>query len=61
MTVRDAKWIYDYCAIGTTVKIMDSSSKGPLGKPETIKVPAGCDYDPTDPVIIEELKNKDKK
>ena len=53
MTVRDAKWIYDNCPAGTTVVIYDDESNpGPLGKPETIKIPEDSKYsgwDPTDP------------
>ena len=35
----------------TKVKIFDSSSKGPLGKPKTIKISASTKYDPTDPAV----------
>ncbi len=49
LTVIDAKWIYDNCAAGTQVCIYDdAASPGPLGKPETIKVPEGTLWDPTD-------------
>lgn len=44
----DAKWVYDNCALGTTVKIINGSSKNdPLGKPKTMKISTG--WDPTDP------------
>ena len=49
LCVRDAKWIYDNCKSGTMVTIYDSASPGPLGKPATIKIPAGQTWDPTDP------------
>ncbi|HCT92135.1 MAG TPA: hypothetical protein DF613_12280 [Lachnospiraceae bacterium] len=49
LCVRDAKWIYDHCALKTKVKIFDSSYKGPLGKPKTIKISGN--YDPTDPAL----------
>lgn len=53
MTVRDAKWIYDNCPKGTTVVIYDDADNpGPLGKPESIKIPENSKYsgwDPTDP------------
>lgn len=50
LTVGDAKWIYDNCASGTTVIIYDNKSNpGPLGKPETIKLPRSVRWDPTDP------------
>ncbi len=51
LTVRDAKWIYDNCPLNTKVTIYDSSNPGPLGKPATIKIPAGQNWDPTDPNI----------
>ena len=51
LTVRDAKWIYDNCPLNTKVTIYDSSDPGPLGKPATIKIPAGQNWDPTDPNI----------
>lgn len=50
LCVRDAKWIYDNCKIGTTVKITDSCSQ-PYDKPKTIKISASTHYDPTDPAI----------
>ncbi len=49
LCVRDAKWIYDNCKSGTMVTIYDSANPGPLGKPATIKIPAGQTWDPTDP------------
>lgn len=48
LTCGDAKWIYDNCALGTTVKIINGSSKNdPLGKPKAMKISTG--WDPTDP------------
>ncbi|NLZ80644.1 MAG: L,D-transpeptidase family protein [Clostridiales bacterium] len=49
LTVRDAKWIYDNCKIGTTIEIYDDEDPGPLGKPVSIKVPSYTTWDPTDP------------
>lgn len=53
LTVRDAKWICDNCPEGTTTLIYDdTSTPGPLGKPDTIKLPIGHEWsgwDPTDP------------
>ncbi len=53
MTVADAKWLVDNCPIGTKVIIYDNAANpGPLGKPETIKIPANSPHkgwDPTDP------------
>ncbi|MBQ6814957.1 MAG: L,D-transpeptidase family protein [Lachnospiraceae bacterium] len=53
MTVADAKWLIDNCPRGTLVEIYDDAANpGPLGKPDTIKIPANSPYkgwDPTDP------------
>ena len=53
MTVADAIWLMYNCPIGTQVIIYDDAGNpGPLGKPETIKIPADSPYrgwDPTDP------------
>jgi lipoprotein-anchoring transpeptidase ErfK/SrfK len=53
MCVRDVKWLYDNCPSGTKVTIYDDASNpGPLGKPESIKIPEGSEnasWDPTDP------------
>ncbi len=52
LTVKDAKWIYDNCPVGTKVTIFaGSSSDDPLGKPETMKVSTASrtGWDPTDP------------
>lgn len=51
LCVRDAKWIYDNCSLGTTVNIYDSTTPGPLGKPSTIKIPSSQNWDPTDPNV----------
>lgn len=51
LTVADAKWIYDYCKSGTTVKIFDSTASGPFPKPSTIKIPSTQNWDPTDPAV----------
>lgn len=71
LTVADAKWIYDNCDSGTVVEIYDSEDVGPLGKPSSIKVPEGTNWDPTDPdpnnpwnektPTIEGLTNKEVK
>lgn len=51
LSVGDAKWIYDNCALGTKVTIYSSSNPGPLGKPKGIKVSTARRqyWDPTDP------------
>ena len=53
MTVADAKWLYDYAAVGSSVKIEKGNSKkpGPLGKAATIKIAESINYDPTDPSV----------
>lgn len=53
MKVADVKWLQDNCPAGTKVTIYDdTSTPGPLGKPETIKIPVNspnAGWDPTDP------------
>lgn len=53
LCVRDVKWIYDNCPVNTRVTIYDDAENpGPLGKPETIKIPldsVNAGWDPTDP------------
>lgn len=63
MTVADAKWFYDYVSKGTTVKIIQGSTKypGPLGKNPTIKISSSVHYDPTDPEVPLSTKQKDYK
>lgn len=63
MTVADAKWLYDYVPVGSSVKIEKGNSKkpGPLGKEATIKVSSSINYDPTDPSIPIATKKKDYK
>lgn len=52
MCVRDSLWIYENCPQGTDVIVYDdTSSPGPLGKPEMIKIPENSQFagwDPTD-------------
>ena len=53
LTVKDAKWIYDNCPIGTTVKMYRGDVKEPL-QPETVQKINVNDtekrgWDPTDP------------
>lgn len=59
LTTEDAKWIYDYCKLGTTVEIYEDEDPGPLGIPEVIKIPEDSVWDPTDPA--EENPWNDKK
>ena len=48
LCVRDAKWIYDNCALGTTVTISDTAAMQ-FDKPTSIKIPVSQNWDPTDP------------
>lgn len=50
LTCRDAKWIYDYCPLGTKVIIVDGGPD-PLSKPIAQKIPLTQTWDPTDPAI----------
>ncbi len=58
LSVRDAKWLMENCPSGTTVVIYNSSSAGPLGKPNPIRIPSQCKWDPTDPDARNPLKSK---
>lgn len=51
LQVKDAKWIYDYCPIGTKVSIYYSSDNGPFDRPTAPKLPSWHTWDPTDPAI----------
>lgn len=61
LSVIDAKWIYENCDANTTVILYDDeSSPGPLGKPDTIKIPLDSPYkgwDPTDPDLANPWHN----
>lgn len=49
---KDAKWIYDHCAVGTKIVIFWGGSKDdPLGRPSftPIRTGAWISWDPTDP------------
>ncbi|SDB33399.1 L,D-transpeptidase family protein [Eubacterium oxidoreducens] len=64
LTVKDAKWIYDNCSVGTKVIIFaGSSSDDPLGKPETMKVSTASrtGWDPTDPDSANPYNKKQPK
>ena len=53
LTVKDAKWIYNNCPVGTQVEFYSSSNPGPLGKPTARKISSAPSnvrgWDPTDP------------
>ena len=52
LMVKDSKWIFENCEIGTKVEFYSSSDPGPLGKPSAKKISSYPDYvrnwDPTD-------------
>ncbi len=51
LTCADALWIYNNCAVGTTVEFYASSNPGPLGKPSAMKISGNVEcrgWDPTD-------------
>lgn len=51
LTCADALWIYNNCAVGTTVEFYASSNPGPLGKPSAMKISGDLErrgWDPTD-------------
>lgn len=48
----DAKWVYDHCALGTTVTIYESPVPGPCERPAIEQIiPDTQTWDPTDPNI----------
>jgi hypothetical protein len=53
LCVRDAKWIFDNCPVGTTVELYDDANDpGPLGKPVPLTIDVNSEnrgWDPTDP------------
>ncbi len=49
LNCRDAKWIFDNCALGTKVQITTSEGSGPLKKPAGLQIPSWHSWDPTDP------------
>lgn len=50
LAVADAKWIYDNCPEGTTVRVFEDKKDGPLGTPPAMKINTGkrTGWDPTD-------------
>ncbi len=59
LSVKDTKWIYDNCGIGTKVTIYNSNNPGPLGKPKAIKI-KNYPWDPTDVTNKKNPWNKKK-
>lgn len=56
LNCRDAKWIYDNCALRTEVYISPTETSGPLPKPAGIKIPSWHTWDPTDPTAVYRCK-----
>lgn len=51
LCVRDCKWIFDNCELGTSVEFYSDSNPGPLGKPTAQKISDNVEcrnWDPTD-------------
>lgn len=51
LCVRDCKWIFDNCEVGTPVEFYADSNPGPLGKPSAKKISENKEcrnWDPTD-------------
>ena len=54
----DAKWVYDHCAIGTTVQVYNSSVAGPFERPTiAAEIPFEQTWDPTDPNVTQDMIN----
>ncbi len=52
----DSKWIYDNCALGTTVTVYNSSDPGPFERPTILfEIPFEQTWDPTDPNVTQEM------
>ncbi len=47
--VSDAKWLMEHCLEGTEVEIYEDEDPGPLGKPASMVLAAGEQWDPSDP------------
>ncbi len=63
MTSGDAYWVYTNCGVGTTVEIYeDEISPGPFDRPAIQQaIPFDQNYDPTDPVIVQQLADEDEQ
>lgn len=57
LTAVNAKWVYDNCKIGTTIEIYeDPVVAAPYDKPTVIPIPVDQTWDPTDPLVSEDVK-----
>ena len=55
LSTGDAKWVYDHCPVGTTIKIYNSKYAGPFERPCIAKeIPFEQTWDPTDPDVTAE-------
>lgn len=56
LATSDSKWIYDNCAIGTTVTVYNSPDPGPFERPTILyEIPFEQTWDPTDPNVTQEM------
>ena len=54
----DSKWVYDHCALGTTVQVYNSSVAGPFERPTiAAEIPFEQTWDPTDPNVTQDMIN----
>lgn len=54
----DAKWVYDHCALGTTVQVYNSSVVGPFERPTiAYEIPFEQTWDPSDPNVTQDMIN----
>lgn len=59
MMASDVCWIWRNCPEGTPVHVIDADAGAdPLGRPETVKLPAGTKWDPTDPKETNPFRGK---
>lgn len=53
LIAKNAKWIYDNCAIGTAVTIYeDATSPSPFMIPDQVSISFAQRWDPTDPTVV---------
>jgi len=54
----DSKWVYDHCALGTTVQVYNSSVAGPFERPTiAAEIPFEQTWDPSDPNVTQDMIN----
>ena len=53
LIAKNAKWIYDNCAVGTAITIYeDSTSPSPFMIPDQVSISFAQRWDPTDPTVV---------